>query len=320
MRQSRFEEAYGPQWAELTRMLDELPGRDLSDKRKGELEEIPRLYRRVCCHYGLALRRRYTSGLAGQLHALILDGHRRIHQNRGRSLHEVLAFLHTVFPRQVRAAWAYVAAALLFFLAPALVTAFWTYRDPTAIHALMSPMQVSHLEDNYHERKTRTAEQDIAMFGHYIQNNVSIDFRTFAGGILFGGGALLVLVYNGVFMGGASGHLSHPPFGDNYWAFVIGHAPLELSAMILAGAAGLMLGVTLLRPSPWRRLDALRLAATPAMQILLGAALMTTLAAVIEAFWSALPMPMPVKIGFSALNWALILTYFAFCGRRRHAA
>ena len=320
MRQSRFEEAYSPQWAELTRILDDLPGRDLSDTRKGELEEAPRLYRRVCNHYSLALRRRYTSGLAGQLHSLVLQGHRRIHRNRGQSLHEVLAFFHTVFPRRVREAWAYTLASLLFFLVPALLTACWTYREPTAIYAVMSPMQVERIEQAYHKQRTRSAEQDIAMFGHYIQNNVSIDFRTFAGGLFFGAGALLVLVYNGVFMGGVSGHLSHPPFGEHYWAFVIGHAPLELTAMLLAGAAGLMLGMTLLRPGPWRRLDALRLAATPAMQIRLGAALMTSLAAVIEAFWSAQTLPMSVKIGFSALNWAAILAYFAFCGRPRHAA
>ena len=47
------------------------------------------------------------------------------------------------------------------------------------------------------------------MFGFYVMNNVGIGFRSFAGGIFLGLGSALILVFNGLFIGAAAGHLTH---------------------------------------------------------------------------------------------------------------
>ena len=76
-----------------------------------------------------------------------------------------------------------------------------------------------------------------------------------------------------------------------------------------------MLGMSLLRPGRYRRLDALRQTAPLALQLLLGAVLMLLLAAVIEAFWSAQPLPHAIKYGFSLFNWSLVILYLCTGGR-----
>ena len=93
MHQSRFEAEASPRWQHLERLLDELPGRRLSARQKAELEEMPALYRQVCSDYGLALKRRYTTGLAGRLHTLVLRGHHLIYQQRGQGCLHFLVFL-----------------------------------------------------------------------------------------------------------------------------------------------------------------------------------------------------------------------------------
>lgn len=321
MHQAKFEEDHAAQWQQLQTMLDDLPhARQLSPKRRQDLENLPSLYRQTCSQYSLTLRRRYTSGLAGQLHALILRAHRLVYQNRTQSLHETVLFFRRTFPQRVRQEWRAVLFSLLCFLLPALILGWQCYQDSSFVYSLMPAHQVAELESSFSKPGGRSAQGDALAFGYYIKNNVSIDFRTFAGGLFGGVGTLLVLVYNGVVIGGAGGHLSHAPFAEHYWAFVMGHSALELIAMILSGASGLMLGRALIRPGPYRRLDALRQVAPEALQILLGAALMTALAAVIEAFWSAQPLPLPVKAVFAAVNWIAVPAYLCFFGRDHHAA
>src|SRR3546814_6586755 len=69
-----------------------------------------------------------------------------------------------------------------------------------------------------------------------------IGFRTFAGGLLAGVGSLLVLVFNGVMFGTVAAHLQGIGHGGPFWRFVVGHAAPELSALVVAGTAGLRLG------------------------------------------------------------------------------
>jgi uncharacterized membrane protein SpoIIM required for sporulation len=89
----------------------------------------------------------------------------------------------------------------------------------------------------------RESGTDWQMFGHYIWNNIGIGLRTLAGGLLAGVGALFVLIVNGISIGTVFGHLQQIGSGDPLWRFVCGHAPFELTAIVLAGGAGLRLGL-----------------------------------------------------------------------------
>lgn len=323
MHQSRFEAEASPRWQRLERLLDELPGRRLSARQKAELEEMPALYRQVCSDYGLALKRRYTTGLAGRLHTLVLRGHHLIYQQRGQGLRDLIRFIGITFPCRVRRAWRFVALSLAFFLLPALVLGYGAYRDDTFVYSLMPASEVRNMEKMYSNQKLieqgRGTQGDAAMFGYYIEHNIGIGFQCFAGGLFFGLGSVFFLSYNGMILGGVAGHLSHPPYAASFWPYVAGHCPWELSAVVLCGAAGLMLGLRLVQPGPLRRVDALRQIAPQAVQLVLGGALMLVLAAAIEAFWSALPLSAAVKYGFSALNWCAVLGYLCLSGRG-HAA
>lgn len=327
MHQSRFEEEHRAEWERFAEMLDSMRPRPFFGKKEPLPAQLPQLYRRVCSHYSLALRRCYTSALTERLHSLVLRGHRHVYQRRGQGLRDIFFFFHTLLPQAVRRARGFVFLSLALFLLPGLVVGVLSFRSPTFIHSLMPAAEVEKMEQMYDpgaESASRTIQRseegDFAMFGHYIHNNISISFRVFAGGALFGIGTVMALLYNGLVIGAVAGHLSHPPFAGAFWPFVAGHSAWELTAIVLSGAAGLMLGNALLRPGPYRRLDALRRTAPAALQLVLGATLMLTVAAVIEAFWSARPLADAIKYGFSLVNWTVVILYFFLSGRGRHAA
>src|SRR5690348_2907381 len=110
--------------------------------------------------------------------------------------------------------------------------------------------------------------------------------------------------------------------GGPFWRFVAGHSPFELTALVIAGGAGLHLGLTLLAPGRQRRGPALVAAGWVGAQLALGAFAMLLVAAFIEAYWSSIAsLPDPLRFGVAGVLWVLVLAWLWRGGRAvRHGA
>jgi len=75
-----------------------------------------------------------------------------------------------------------------------------------------------------------------------------------------------------------------------------------------------------LAPGPQGRLVSLKRAALEALQLVMGAALMLTVAAFIEAFWSSSTPDAQVKYSVAALLWLFVILYLSFMGRARRGS
>lgn len=328
MHQEAFVAHYQPLWDELEAILNSLErSRWRGRRQESTASRLPRLYRQVCNHYALAQRRRYSPTLVEQLHRLVLRGHQQLYSRHGAWLWQLLVFIAADFPRTLRTNLRYFLLSLALFLLPAVIFGGMCMGDEYLIYSIMDNEQVSTIEAMYDpgNRKVgrqagRNAESDFVMFGYYIYNNIGIGFRTFALGVLAGIGTVMTLLFNGLVIGGVAGHLTRIGYTDTFWPFVSGHAALELTAIVIAGAAGLMLGHALLAPGQYRRLDALKRQGRVALKLAMGAALMLLGAAFIEAFWSSSGFASPIKYAVAALLWFLVLAYFIFAGRERHGA
>jgi uncharacterized membrane protein SpoIIM required for sporulation len=316
MKQAPFEAAHRDEWAAFERFLDS-PG---VVQPPFAAEDMPRRYRRLCHHLALATDRQYSPELVDHLNLLALRGHHALYANRRRQSQRLVDFLLVAFPSLVRAEWRLVAAAALLFFGPllGLIAALQAY--PEFVHYLLHPSQLASFHDMYDPGNRRLgmreADSHLAMFGYYIWNNVRIGFQTFAGGLLAGVGTVWYLAANGVLIGAVAGYLTQIGFGTTFWSFVSGHSALELSAIVLSGAAGLRLGLAVIAPANRSRKAALVAAARPAVRLMYGAALMFAAAAFVEAFWSPLTVvPQQVKIWAGAGLWAALIAYFALAGR-----
>lgn len=325
MNQIQFEQLYQDRWQEFSQLLTALeskPGK--KTMAAADPAEFPARYRQLCNHYGLAQCRHYSPALVDRLHDLVLRGHRQLYKKKHGLLWAAIHFIFRDFPRTLRQnALAFWLAFALFF-GPAMAVGIATYHDPVLIYALMDESQVIEMESMYNPEnrkigrsQDRSAETDFTMFGFYILNNISIGFRTFAGGIFFGIGTVFLLLFNGLMIGGVAGHLSHPPYASIFWQFVSGHGAFELTGLVIFGAAGLLLGYSVLRPGRYRRTDSLRRQSPTALKLVIGAALMLVAAAFVEAFWSSSTLEPTLKYGVAAGNWLLVILYFLLAGRVR---
>lgn len=323
MRQQDFETLHNAQWLALEAALQTLGTRRHAGA--AELETFPRLYRQVCHHLALARERQYAPHLVDRLDQLVQEGHRHFYRPSRFSFEALLRFLANDFPRLVRAEWKLVCLSTGLLFLPMIAMALAVYFAPQMAYTVIDDSTLRQVESMYdphgaHIGRERGADSDIMMFGHYIKNNISISFQTFSGGLLYGLGSLFYLVYNGLFMGVVTGHLTRIEYGSTFYPFVVGHGAFELTAIVLSGAAGLKLGLALISPGRKKRLPALIDAGHSSIRIMYGVVPMLLIAAFIEAFWSSIQtVPPTIKYATGAMLWLLVLSYFTAAGRQ-HAA
>ena len=329
MTQQEFKRRHAESWRRLETMVEWLSvgkrKKLVSAKDIIDVSEFDREYRRVCKHLSLARQRLYGTDLVDYLNDLTLLANRHFYGQRRRYLPAVTRFFLREFPALVRSYAGPVWVSTALFVLPALGVGIALKFDPDLIHAIMDAEQIRSLEEMYepganYRAREREADTDIAMFGYYILNNVGIGFRTFAGGIVFGLGSILFVVLNGLILGATATHLQTLGYGGTFFPFVAGHSAPELTAIVLAGAAGLNLGWSLIAPGRRLRSDALRRAAASSIRIVCGVAGMLVIAACIEAFWSPREsIPGIVKIAVGVVIWALTVGYFIFVGRQNES-
>ena len=328
MRQEHFIVRHEAEWLAFEQWLDARaarPRRARADRSWRGLadEDVPAAYRRVCQQLGLARRRGYSPQLVARLQELMQRGHAVMYRPPLPRWQRMFEFFLADMPRLVRAEAGVMWASLALFAIPLVVAFVGVQVKPELIHTVMGAQQVAEMEAMYDPeaaRLGRAAESDLMMFGHYIMNNISIGLRTFASGLLAGVGPVLTLAFNGVIIGGVAGHLQAAGHGEPFWRFVAGHAAFELSAIVIAGGAGLRLSLDLIAPGRRRRVDALVEGGRRGARLCLGVFVMLVAAAFIEAFWSSIGwIPAWGKYSVGGALWVLVIAWLWFGGRDRHA-
>ncbi len=324
MKQSLFESRHQHQWQTFAEQLTQL---EQGKAKAADVADFPHQYRRLCQHLALAQQRGYSSYLVDPLQQLALRGHQQLYRHRSHLTANILAFLLAGFPRLVREQWRFVLIAGLLFFGSLVGIALLVYLFPDLVYSIITPQQVAEMQGMYNPDASRlgraaerAASEDWMMFGYYVMHNIGIAFQTFAAGLLFGLGSVFFLIFNGLVIGAVSGHLTDIGYGQTFWSFVMGHGAFELTAITLAGAAGLQLGWSLVAPGRLARSEALRLAARKSVRMLCGVMVFLLIAAFIEAYWSSTTGIEPwIKYAVGAVLWLLVAAYLTLAGRSRHA-
>jgi len=326
MTRSAFERRGEPAWQELEALLQKL---ERSGARRAanarEWASLPRLFRRVCQDLALARHRHYSTKLVQRLNGIALRAHQHMYQVSHRTWARFWQFVGREFPQAVRQErWLVLWASLLFFV-PLLGMGLTIQAWPELAYSVMPAEDIAQFEEMYRpgeanvdlqRERQRFGDSDFMMFGFYVWHNIGIAFKTYAGGVLYGVGAILFLFFNGFVLGAAFGHINYIGAGTAINSFAIGHGAFELTGIALAGAAGLRLGMALVAPGRRGRGHAFRVAGAQSFRIIAGAGLMLLVAAFIEAYWSprqSVPPRIKYLVGLGL--WSVVLLYLGLAGR-----
>jgi uncharacterized membrane protein SpoIIM required for sporulation len=140
-----------------------------------------------------------------------------------------------------------------------------------------------------------------------LANNITVSLVAFVLGVFFGLGTFYIIAMNGLMLGGIFAFTHQHGMSGELLKFVLAHGPVELSVICIAGAAGMMLGESLIRPTHLTRRESFRHAAGKTSKVLLLCALLLIVCGFIEGYVSPdpdYPMINRVVIGF---GWWIVM-------------
>jgi uncharacterized membrane protein SpoIIM required for sporulation/uncharacterized RDD family membrane protein YckC len=276
------------------------------------------LYRSACADLALADAYHLPDATVGYLHHLVARAHLRFYRRLSLSWRHIAHQVLVEVPGRLYGDGC-LRTALLTFYGTFFLSALLGWADPAAAQNYLSESMVDDLKEMYAEPPNRRSGEDgAAMYGFYISNNVGITLACFASGIFAGIGSLLWLSANGVFLGFAFGYMATVDTTTklHFFEFVTAHGPFELTGIALGGAAGLRLGLGLVRTKGLPRLASLMRSARESVPIIAVAAILVGTAAPIEAFISPSSLPYAVKAGVAIFSLVVLAYYLVVLGRR----
>ena len=248
------------------------------------------------------------SGILGEARVVI-------YRRRGSAVGSVGRFFAETFPAAVWGSRRYVAVAAIALFVPAIAMGAWLYNSPAVLDAAVPPeMQQLIADEEFADYYRSDAAQNFASY--VTVNNIQVAFLAFALGILPIVGTGWILVFNGMNVGMMAAVMHRAGEGAQFWGLILPHGLLELSAICVAGAAGLRLGWSLVAPGDRTRARAFRDEGLRAVVIVGGLALCFVTAGFIEGFVtpSGLPTALRIAVGVAAL--ALFVVYVVLLGSR----
>lgn len=322
MRADQFVRAHRDGWRRLNELVDRAQRSRLSALSDEELQEMGALYRRASSDLARAQTRLANTSagreLVRSLNALVLRAHSQVYSAPAPQPARGLHFLLYGFPACVRRNWKPVALAALLLYGPALI-AYLCVIVNADLAKLFVPEGAIQEVQRRAEQKITTGWGANTHFGGLLEspgissyimvNNIFVSIRAAALGVTMGIGTVVALVANGLMLGGLSGAATNYHVSLNYWAVILPHGIIELTAICLAGGSGFILAKAIYAPGDLPRRDALKIAGGEAAQLLAGVAAMLVIAGLIEGFITPTAIPPLLKISFGILTAILLLFY-----------
>jgi uncharacterized membrane protein SpoIIM required for sporulation len=142
-----------------------------------------------------------------------------------------------------------------------------------------------------------------------MTNNILVSVNALALGVTAGLGTGFVLIRNGMMIGGLSAVATQYKVDLLFWAVILPHGIIELTAICFAGGAGFVLARAIYAPGDLPRRDALQIAGGEATRLMVGVVVMLIIAGLIEGFITPQPIHPLLKISFALLTAVLLLIY-----------
>lgn len=308
-------------WEAYGELLEQARRRGLEKLSEDEVSRFAALYREVAADLARARTYGASPELLYALERSVGAGHNLLYRPETRTWAALKHWLTAGFPALVRRRWKPVAAASALFYVPALISYAATVADPAVGRAFVGPEMMVRVEES-REKEARGegyVEEEVPLMpllaSSLIANNVQVTFLAFAAGIVAGLGTVYVLVLNGVLLGTVSALFHHEGTLLHLYTFVLPHGVIELTAICIAGGAGLWMGSGMVVPGRQTRGRALVERAREGVSMLAGTAMLLVFAGFIEGFISPSDLPRPAKLGLAAVFAAILLAYLVFSGR-----
>jgi len=316
--QATFVERRSSAWSSLDALLARAGRRGVRSLQRDQIEELGRLYRAVTSDLAYAQARGFDARLCTYLNRLVANAHAYVYGSgavTGRQ--RVARFFTHDFPDEFRRSFGLVAICCAITIAAAVAAYVLVRVHPAAAYAILPDALVpAQINKSLHDSNFAFDPQSSPLMAtQIITNNIRVAAVAFAGCATLGVLTVYIILFNGLMLGAVGALFTNAGFGTDFWATVAPHGVIELSAIQISGAAGLLISAGILAPGRLRRRDAIVLAGRRAGVLIAGVFAMLCVAGTIEGFFSPLRLPPGPRIAMGAITALALVLYFGLCGR-----
>jgi uncharacterized membrane protein SpoIIM required for sporulation len=315
---SSFVARYKRDWNELEQLVRKARRwtRSLSAAERERLDE---LYRRTTIHLARVRTRTDDEQLVNYLNNLTAAAHSIIYlPPRESVVHKAGMFVWEGFARVIGRHWREHLISALLVIGGALIGYAASVSDPILAHALWPSMDErqpgstpEQLLAHLRQGRDESGGQKFFFASFLLQHNLKVGILAMCTGILAAVPTVLLMIFNGMLLGVFAAIHHEAGIRAEMWAWILPHGVTELSAIILCGGVGLMLGKAVVRPGELSRNESLLRAGREAALVCAGVAAMLVLAAVIESYVRQSHWSTGARLGFAAATAAFWAAYVA---------
>jgi uncharacterized membrane protein SpoIIM required for sporulation len=305
MRETKFIEQNRDKWSKFEKILQD---------NKKDPEELSSLFMEVTDDLSYSRTFYPNRSVRVYLNNLAQKTFFNIYRNRKSRLKKFWQFWKDDVPQILFESRFDLLLSFLVFMLSISIGVFSSMMDPEFCRIVLGDGYVDMTLQNIREGKPMSVYQDPDQSSMFLQitfNNLRVAFITFILGILFGGGTIFILILNGIMVGTFQYlFIQQGVYVDSILTIWL-HGAIEISSIVIAGAAGIHLGRGMLFPGTYTRLQGLQLSARRSLLIYLTIVPLIIMAGFIESYITRYSdASYAVRALFITISFAFMIGYF----------
>lgn len=308
MKEEQFIKANSGVWKELEELYSFIDKKGIRTLPSIKVKQFLHLFRQTSHHLAYSRTHFPKSSLTAYLNSLVSKCHNHVYAVRKAAPEQLVGYMTHGFPGLLKEYRLYIIASFGFFLIGTLLSLIMVFVN-TENASIFLPQYVV---EGVKAQEAVGRQWNYPLMSSYIMvNNITVSLRAFVLGITLGLGTAYVLFMNGTILGALTALMYLYGNPAHYWSLILPHGVIELTAVFISGAAGLIIAKGILIPGDHSRGHALIYGAKRAVSLLGGIVFMLIIAGIIEGFFTPLEIPVWVKLTFAAVTAIALAVYFA---------
>ena len=292
----------------------------LQNREQISPDELSSLYMEVTDHLSYAQTFYPESKTLVYLNHLSSQSHQLIYKTKRESSKRFITFFTEEFPLLMHQYQRQLLIAFLTFLLFTIIGAYSAATDGTFVRSILGDGYVNMTLENIEKGDPMAVYKDAHEMGMFLGitiNNIKVALTAFVYGILLSIGSLLVIMYNAVMLGSFQYFFYEQGLLWESARTIWIHGTIEISVIIIAGCAGMVVGNSILFPRTYTRLASFKRGMKNGLKIVVSTVPFFIIAGFLEGFVTRhTEMPDWLAILIISSSLALILFYYVFYPRK----
>ncbi|MBU3144268.1 stage II sporulation protein M [Clostridium sp. CF012] len=308
MKEEQFIKLNSDTWRELETLSTIINKKGLKILPSKDVKKFLSIFRQSSHHLAYARTHYPSSSVVSYLNSLINKCHSHVYPVKKIPPGILLKYIARDFPRLLKEYRWFIICSFSFFAVGFLLSMLLVLVNVDNASMFLPENLIATIKSG----KSGGGQWNYPLMSSYIMvNNISVSLKAFVMGISLGIGTIYVLFFNGALLGALTALVYTYGNPMNYWSLILPHGIIELTAIFISGAAGLIIAKSILLPGDYSRRHSLIKGAKESISLIIGVIFMLVIAGIIEGFFTPLNISEISKLIFAAISGVLLILYFS---------